>query len=85
MWAYFVKNKMFYSSDVQLVKRFLDPAPFSKFFLPIDKESPGQVGEWIGYKIVQSYVRNNQVSLAELCKPEQSNIFLKKSKYKPKQ
>jgi hypothetical protein len=30
---------------------------FSKFYLEIDNESPGQVGGWIGWQIVRSYMK----------------------------
>jgi hypothetical protein len=35
--------------------RFINPAPFLKF--EIDNESPGQVGGWIGWQIVRSYMK----------------------------
>ncbi|SFD09172.1 gliding motility lipoprotein GldB [Flavobacterium phragmitis] len=84
MWRYFVENEMLYSDDQKLTSRFIAPAPFSKFFLEIDNDSPGRVGAWIGWQMVRSYMKNNSdVSLAELFKIEPKEIF-EKSKYKPK-
>ncbi len=64
-------------------KRFLDVAPFSKFYLEEDRQSPGRVGEWIGWQIVRSFMKHNDVSLQALIKSSPEDIF-KKSKYKPK-
>ncbi|MBO9586780.1 MAG: gliding motility lipoprotein GldB [Flavobacterium sp.] len=84
MWRYFIENEMLYSDDPKLRGRFIAPAPFSKFFLEIDNDSPGRVGAWIGWQMVRSYMKNNSdVSLAELFKLEPKEIF-EKSKYKPK-
>ncbi|MBL0735481.1 gliding motility lipoprotein GldB [Flavobacterium sp. GN10] len=84
MWRYFIENEMLYSEDPKLRARFIASAPFSKFFLEIDNDSPGRVGAWIGWQMVRSYMKNNNdVSLAELFKLEPKEIF-EKSKYKPK-
>jgi len=83
MWRYFLENEMLYSLDPKLTTRFIVPAPFSKFYLEIDNDSPGRVGAWIGWQIVRSYMKNNNVSLSELLKVNAKEIF-EKSKYKPK-
>jgi len=84
MWRYFIENEMLYNEDPKLRARFIAPAPFSKFFLEIDNDSPGRVGAWIGWQMVRSYMKNNSdVTLAELFKLEPKEIF-EKSKYKPK-
>lgn len=83
MWRYFLENEMLYSLDPKLTTRFIAPAPFSKFYLEIDNDSPGRVGAWIGWQIVRSYMKNNNVPLSELLKVNAKEIF-EKSKYKPK-
>ena len=83
MWRYFIEKEMLYSNDQKLISRFINPAPFSKFYLEIDNESPGQVGAWIGWQMVRSYMKNNEVPLADLLKTDAKEIFMK-SKYKPK-
>jgi uncharacterized protein YjaZ len=72
-----------YSYDSKLGNRFINPAQFSKFYLEIDNESPGRVGAWIGWQIVRSYMKNNEVTVAQLLKTNAKQIF-EKSKYKPK-
>ena len=83
MWRHFIENEMLYSEDPKLNTRFIAPAPFSKFYLEIDNDSPGRVGAWIGWQIVRSYMKNNNVTLPELLKTNAKEIF-EKSKYKPK-
>lgn len=83
VWRYFVDNEMFYETDPKLVLRFLEPAPFTKFYLEIDAESPGRVGAWVGWQIVRSYMQNNNVTLQELFAKGAKDIF-EQSKYKPK-
>ena len=83
MWRYFIEKEMLYSNDQKLVARFINPAPFSKFYLEIDNESPGQVGAWIGWQMVRSYINNTDVPLAALLKTNAKELFVK-SKYKPK-
>ena len=83
MWRYFLENEMLYSNNSKLNNRFINPAPFSKFYLEIDNESPGRVGAWIGWQMVRSYMNNNDVPLAKMLKMNAKELF-EKSKYKPK-
>ncbi|MFA9190973.1 gliding motility lipoprotein GldB [Flavobacterium sp. FZUC8N2.13] len=83
MWRYFIEDQLLYNDDPKLIPRFISPAPFSKFYLEIDNESPGRVGTWIGWQIVRSYMKNNEVSLPQLMHTSAKEIF-EKSKYKPK-
>jgi gliding motility-associated lipoprotein GldB len=83
VWKYFIEKKLLYSTDSKLYTRFIANAPFSKFYIDIDKESPGRVGVWLGWQIVRSYMKNNNVTLHQLLQTNAEEIF-KKSKYKPK-
>lgn len=83
IWEYFVSNKLLYSTESKLPNRFINLAPFSKFYLEIDNETPGRVGQWVGWQIVRSYMQNNEVSVVQLLKADPTDIF-EKSKYKPK-
>ncbi|WP_268848900.1 gliding motility lipoprotein GldB [Flavobacterium aestivum] len=83
IWRYFIERQMLFSDEQKLTNRFIDPAPFSKFYLEIDNDSPGRVGAWIGWQMVRSYMANNEVTVAQLMKMDAKEIF-EKSKYKPK-
>ena len=84
IWRFFVDRQLLYSTESALMPRFLYPAPFSKFYLEeIDKEAPDRLGQFIGWRIVTSYMKNNNVSLRQLLMANAETIF-NKSKYKPK-
>jgi len=83
IWRFFIEKELLYSTDRNLLPRFLYPAPFSKFYMSFDNESPDRVGQFIGYQIVHSFMQNNDVSLQEL-KDIKSEIIFNKSQYKPK-
>lgn len=83
MWRYFIEKNHLYDSDPRLTTRFITPAPFSKFYIGFDNETPGRVGVWLGWQIVRSFVKHNKdVSLQDLIKMSGKDIF-DKSKYKP--
>jgi gliding motility-associated lipoprotein GldB len=83
MWRFFIEEKLLFDSDQKLVPRFINPAPFSKFYLEIDNQTPGRVGAWIGWQIVRSYMQNNETKLQDLLVMDSKEIF-EKSRYKPK-
>lgn len=84
IWEYFVSKELLYSTNSKLPNQFINLAPFSKFYLEIDNESPGRIGRWVGWQIVRSYMENNdKVTLQDLIKTDAKQIF-ENSKYKPK-
>ncbi|MGJ8746086.1 gliding motility lipoprotein GldB [Polaribacter sp.] len=83
IWMYFIEKKLLFNTDTKLNKRFLETAPFSKFYMEQDKLSPGKIGVWMGWQIVRSYMKHNTVSLPELLKISATDL-LEKSNYKPK-
>ena len=83
MWRYFIENKLLFDTDAKLQARFIQASPFSKFYLDIDAESPGRVGAWLGWQIVGSYMKNNNVTLQELFAKE-AKVLFEESRYKPK-
>ena len=83
VWRNFIENEYLFSSDSKLHNRFINPAPFSKFYLEIDNQTPGRIGAWLGWQIVRSYAQNNNIKLQDLLKLDAKEIF-EKSRYKPK-
>ena len=84
IWRYFVERELLYSTASDLDRRFLDPAPFSKFQLELDNESPGRLGRYVGWQIIRAFeARNPDVGLKALLAMPADEIF-KKSNYKPK-
>ena len=83
VWKYFVERELLYSTDAKLPNQFINPAPFSKFYLEeVDADSPGMIGRYIGWQIVKSYIDNNDTSLEKLLETDAETIF-NASRYKP--
>lgn len=84
IWSNFIENKLLYDTNPKNEQRFMNDAPFSKFYLEIDNESPGRVGQWVGWQIVKSYAENHpEETLQEILALDAKTLF-EKSKYKPK-
>ena len=85
IWKFFIEKQLLYSTDIELVERFIEPAPFSKFYLQLDNESPGKIGRWIGWQIIRSFHEQNpDFPLQKLLNMSFQKIF-NQSRYKPKQ
>lgn len=83
IWRYFIERELLYSTDYRLGPRFLDPAPFSKFRLELDNESPGRLGRYMGWQIVRAFMGRNKLSPQQLLELPAEEVF-RRSNYKPK-
>jgi gliding motility-associated lipoprotein GldB len=82
IWAFLIANQLLYSSDPQVSGKLMVDAPFTSGFVA---ESPGRLGEWVGWQIVRAYMsENSSVTLRDLMNNEDAQSILKGSKYKPK-
>lgn len=84
IWRYFIERELLYSTDTKLAQRFINPAPFSKFYLEqVDNESPGRLGQYIGWQIVKAYMKNTDAEFKQMLNTASEDIF-NKSKFKPR-
>lgn len=83
IWKYFVERQILFDSDTELYTRFLYPAPFSKFYLELDNESPALLGQFIGWQMVRQYMDRNNVGVQEMLQTDAETIF-NKANYKPR-
>ncbi|RLD28559.1 MAG: gliding motility lipoprotein GldB [Bacteroidetes bacterium] len=83
IWRYFVERELLFDTNTKLLERFINPAPFSKFNLELDAESPGRLGQYIGWQIVRAYMKNNDVTLQQMLSATAEDIF-NNSKFKPR-
>ena len=85
IWAYFIDNQLLFSSEYQTKQRFIEDAPFSKFYTSFDSESPGRVGQWIGWRLISSYMDSHpEMGLIDLINEQDVQKILRESRYKPK-
>jgi hypothetical protein len=84
MWSYFLEEDLLFQTDPRNKDRFINPAPFSKFYKPIDQDSPGRVGAWIGWQIVRAYMNAHpEIGLNKLMQDTDHQRIFKESTYKP--
>jgi gliding motility-associated lipoprotein GldB len=83
IWRYFIERELLYSTDAELGPRFLEPAPFSKFRLELDNESPGRLGRYLGWQIVRTFMSAEEISLGQMLHLPAEELF-RRSNYKPK-
>jgi len=81
IWMTIIDKKDLFSTDMLLIRKYMNEAPFTT---PVSQDSPGRLGTWIGWQIVDSYMNNNtNVSLQDLMNEDNSQKILEESKYKP--
>lgn len=81
IWASMLENRHLFSTGQLLITQLIHPAPFTS---PISSESPGRLGVWIGWQIVESYMQNNKnVGLSELMSDHNYQQMLEQSNYRP--
>ena len=83
MWEFFIERELLYNTNPKLLGRFINAAPFTKFNLQFDSESPGRLGQYVGWQIVRSFMKNNDLKLNEMLRMDAMEIF-SKSRYKPR-
>jgi hypothetical protein len=84
IWRYFIEQDILFDQRAEFKRRFIDPAPFSKFYMEFDNLTPGQIGQWVGLQIVKSYMRRNQgKELKDLLHDRDHRTIFAESGYKP--
>ncbi len=83
MWAYYIKKNLFYTSDNYKIKRLTSPSPTSQA-LGMPTKSPGRTGNYLGYRILETYIKKNpEIDLKAILGENDSQKILEKSKFKP--
>jgi hypothetical protein len=80
-WAFYLDNEMLYSTDRQVIQKFIGAAPFTA---PFSRGSAPRMGVFTGWQIVREYMRRNpDVSLMELFMEKTAREILNDSRYRP--
>jgi len=81
IWGYMIDQKHLFSTDVQLIRKYMNDAPFTA---PVSQDSPGRLGTWLGWQIVESYMNKNpNATLTDLMKINNYQKMLEASGYRP--
>jgi hypothetical protein len=81
MWTFLIERKLVFSTDYMTINKLISPAPFTALF---NSESPGRAAVYVGYRIIDSYMRNNKVSIPQLLADENYQRILENSKFQAK-
>ncbi|MFT5902398.1 MAG: hypothetical protein ACI9LA_001612, partial [Bacteroidia bacterium] len=83
IWAHLVEEELLFSTQYMSVNKWINQAPFVS---GIPKDSPGRLGQWVGWQIVRKYMAENpEITVQQLMLNQDAQEILTKSKYKPKE
>lgn len=81
IWATMVDQEALYSTSTKEINRYCDEHPFTPGY---PRESPGRLGNWIGWQIVKAYMaKHADLSIEDLFKLKDPQKFLSESGYRP--
>jgi hypothetical protein len=80
MWEYLIENDLLFSTDQFIIRKLTGEAPFTSYFT---NESPGKASVWIGFRIVESYMKKNNQTLEGLMTDTDVQGILEKARYNP--
>lgn len=80
IWNFFVQNALLQSKEANIIRNYIGDSPKTQEF---GDESPGNIGSYIGWKIVSKYMsEQKEMNLYQLMNTPADEI-LSKAKYKP--
>jgi len=80
-WSFFIDHKLLFSNDQNQIMKFLNDGPTTNGF---PKESPGAIGQWLGWRIVEAYMKANPNQTPwQMMNEKDYKKILQDSKYKP--
>ncbi len=79
LWTTIIERKHLYTPDIATTSNYFQPAPATF----ISAEAPGNTGHFIGYRIVEKYMKQTKSTCEELMINNDAQDILQKSKYKP--
>jgi hypothetical protein len=81
VWQFFIEKKLLYETDPLIFSKYINDAPSTSGMPP---EAPGNVACWVGYKIVEEYMKSKSgVTLEQLMNNTDAQKILEDSGYKP--
>lgn len=80
IWRTTIARKFLYNNEYLIISKYMDEAPYTSLISPL---SPGKIGAWIGWKIVDAYAKNNpKVDMATILQMDEHKL-LQDSRYNP--
>lgn len=82
IYNFFVKGNMLYETNWQKILRYVNDGPEAT---GMPAESPGNVGSFLGWKIVQAFMKQHpDMKLDDVLRMDDAQQMLQEAKYKPR-
>ena len=82
IWAYFLKNETdIYTIDPTTIQTYIGEAPNTQV---MTEAAPGNIGQWIGWRIVQEYAKKHTDLPVQKILEASSKVIFEEAKYRPK-
>lgn len=83
IWAYLLREDLLYSSRTSDFQKLIGPSPTGTTQMPA--ESPGKVGNWLGWQIIARFMEQNpELTPVDLLAIKDAQDILTRSKYRPR-
>ncbi len=80
MWQALIEQQLLYNTNFSVIQKYTGDAPFTIGF---SQNSPGKAANWLGYRIVENYVKRTGCTLPELMQQRDAVQLLKEARYNP--
>jgi hypothetical protein len=81
IWNRIMEKRDLFKTESSVLSSYMNDGPFTA---EVTQDSPGRLGLWVGWRIVDSYMRNNKdVTIHELINENDAQKILEQSFYKP--
>lgn len=81
VWNLILQNDQLYSTDPSVIQMYIGDAPGTQNFPPA---APGNLGQWIGQRIVKAYVDKNPATTPDQLMKMPAREIIDGAKYKPR-
>lgn len=81
VWNRMMDKRDLFKSEQFVMTSYLNDGPFTS---EISQEAPPRIGTWVGWRIIDSYMRHHpEVSMQDLIAQTDAEMLLRESYYKP--
>ena len=81
IWHLVMDKRDLFKTESLVISSYLNDGPFT---LEVSQDSPGRLGIWLGWRIVESFMEHNkEVTLQELMEEGDAQAILENSFYRP--
>ena len=81
IWGHVIKTENIYSIEPHVIQTYIGESPFTQ---GMPQQSPGNLGQWIGWRIVQQFAqKNGEMTLQQVLQTPAKAVF-EGAQYRPK-